>query len=81
MSNREEWQLMLRTARLYYEDYLTQQQIADELGVSRPTISRLLTQARREGIVQITIKDPFARSEEPRPRGGSLEKRRGFRLL
>jgi DNA-binding transcriptional regulator LsrR (DeoR family) len=55
---------MLRAARLYYEDYLTQQQIADELGISRPTVSRLLTQARREGIVQITIKDPFARSEE-----------------
>jgi len=64
MSNREEWQWMLRAARLYYEDYLTQQQIADELGVSRPTVSRLLTQARREGIVQITIKDPFARSED-----------------
>jgi DNA-binding transcriptional regulator LsrR (DeoR family) len=64
MSNREEWQLMLRAARLYYEDYLTQQQVADELGISRPTVSRLLTQARREGIVQITIKDPFARSEE-----------------
>jgi deoxyribonucleoside regulator len=64
MSNREEWQLMLRAARLYYEDYLTQQQIADELGVSRPTVSRLLTQARREGIVQITIKDPFGRSKE-----------------
>jgi DNA-binding transcriptional regulator LsrR (DeoR family) len=64
MSNREEWQLMLRASRLYYEDYLTQQQIAGELGVSRPTVSRLLTQARREGIVQITIKDPFARSEE-----------------
>jgi deoxyribonucleoside regulator len=64
MSNREEWQLMLRAARLYYEDYLTQQQIADELGVSRPTVSRLLTQARREGIVQITIKDPFGTSQE-----------------
>jgi len=64
MSNREEWLLMLRAARLYYEDYLTQQQIADELGVSRPTVSRLLTQARREGVVQITIRDPFARSEE-----------------
>lgn len=64
MTNCEEWQLMLRAARLYYEDYLTQQQVADELGVSRPTVSRLLTQARREGIVQITIKDPFARSEE-----------------
>jgi DNA-binding transcriptional regulator LsrR (DeoR family) len=64
MSNRQEWQLMLRAARPYYEDCLTQQQIADELGISRPTVSRLMTQARRDGIVQITIKDPFARSED-----------------
>jgi deoxyribonucleoside regulator len=60
MSNHEEWQLMLRAARLYYEDCLIQQQIADELGVSRPTVSRLLTEAKRQGIVQITIIDPFA---------------------
>jgi DNA-binding transcriptional regulator LsrR (DeoR family) len=59
-----EWQLMMRAARLYYEDYLTQQQIATELDVSRPTVSRLLTQARREGIVQITIADPLTGHEE-----------------
>lgn len=64
MNTREELQLMLRAARLYYEDSLTQQQAADELGISRPTISRLLTQARREGIVQITILDPFATFDE-----------------
>jgi DNA-binding transcriptional regulator LsrR (DeoR family) len=55
---------MLRAARLYYEDSLTQQQISAELGVSRPTVSRLLTQARRESIVQITIADPFPGHEE-----------------
>lgn len=54
---------MLRAARLYYENYLTQQQIADELGLSRPAVSRLLAQARQEGIVQITIVDPFAKHE------------------
>jgi len=64
MTKNDEWLLMLRAARLYYEDYLTQQQISNELGVSRPTVSRLLTQARREGIVQITIVDPFAGSED-----------------
>ncbi len=62
MSNSEELQLMLRIARLYYEDGLTQQEIADELGLGRPTISRLLTQARREGIVRVNIVDPFAAS-------------------
>ena len=60
----KEWQLMMRAARLYYEDYLTQQQIATELEVSRPTVSRLLTQARREGIVRITIADPLTSHEE-----------------
>lgn len=60
MSHREELNLILRAARLYYEDGLTQQQVARELEVSRPKVSRLLRQAREEGIVQITILDPFA---------------------
>jgi deoxyribonucleoside regulator len=46
---------MSQAARLYYQDDLNQRQVANELGVSRPTVSRLLTQARREGIVQISI--------------------------
>ncbi len=51
-------QVLLRAARLYYEDGLTQQRIANELGVSRPTVSRLLAQAREEGIVHVTVADP-----------------------
>ncbi len=61
---RKELQVMLQAARLYYEDGLTQQQVADELGVSRPQVSRLLTRARAESIVRITIADPFATFEE-----------------
>lgn len=64
MSIRKELQVMLRAARLYYEDGLTQQQVANELGVSRPQVSRLLTRARAEGIIRITIVDPFATFEE-----------------
>ncbi|MBC7250681.1 MAG: sugar-binding transcriptional regulator [Anaerolineae bacterium] len=60
MSHREELSLILRAARLYYEEGLTQQQVARELGISRPKVSRLLSQAREEGIVQINIVDPFA---------------------
>lgn len=63
MSSRQELRLILRAARLYYQDNLTQQQVAKELGVSRPTVSRLLAQARKEEIVQITVVDPFATFE------------------
>jgi DNA-binding transcriptional regulator LsrR (DeoR family) len=64
MSTRQELQMMLQAARFYYEDGLTQQQVADELGVSRPKVSRLLTQARAEGVVRIAIVDPFTTFEE-----------------
>ncbi|MCR4406349.1 MAG: sugar-binding transcriptional regulator [Anaerolineae bacterium] len=60
MAHREELNLILRAARLYYEDGLTQQQVARELGISRPKVSRLLSQAREEGIVRINILDPFS---------------------
>lgn len=50
---------MVHIARLYYEEGRTQEDIARECGISRPIISRLLKQARDEGIVQITIVDPF----------------------
>ena len=58
MTTRGEQQLMLQAARLYYEDNRTQEQIARALNTSRPTVSRLLQQARGEGIVQIKIVDP-----------------------
>lgn len=50
--------LMHRAARLYYVDELNQAAIAERLTVSRPTVSRLLAEARRVGIVQITVHDP-----------------------
>ncbi len=55
---------MLQAARLYYEDNHTQDEIARALKTSRPMVSRLLQQARTEGIVQIRIVDPRARHAE-----------------
>ncbi len=49
---------LVEAARLYYEHNLSQLQIAQRLGVSRPGVSRLLQQARDEGIVNIKIVDP-----------------------
>jgi deoxyribonucleoside regulator len=49
---------VIEAAKLYYQLDYSQNQIADALGVSRPTVSRLLHQAKAEGIVMIEIKDP-----------------------
>lgn len=53
--------VLVETARLYYEHSFSQQQIAKKLGVSRPGVSRLLQQARDEGIVRIEVIDPSSR--------------------
>jgi deoxyribonucleoside regulator len=58
MTQRDERRLMLQAARLYYEEDRTQDEIARHLATSRPKVSRLLSQARHEGIVQIRIVDP-----------------------
>jgi len=50
--------LMAKVADLYYLRTLTQQQIAVRLGLSRPTVSRLLTRARATGIVRIEVTQP-----------------------
>lgn len=57
-------QQLLSVARRYYEDQMSQAEIATAIGYSRPTVGRLLAQARREGIVQIQVDDPFERVSE-----------------
>ena len=55
----EKGQLSVAVARLYYEAELSQQEIANQLQISRPTVSRLLAYAKEKGYVQINISDPF----------------------
>ncbi len=50
--------VLVEAAKLYYEHQLSQLEISKKLGVSRPTVSRLLQQARNAGIVKIEITDP-----------------------
>lgn len=47
--------LVHAAASLYYLDDANQAQIAERLGTSRPTVSRLLAEARRRGIVRIEV--------------------------
>lgn len=46
---------LTQVARMYYEQNMNQSEIARALGVSRPLVSVLLSEARECGIVTITI--------------------------
>jgi deoxyribonucleoside regulator len=48
----------LRAAQLYYLQDLTMDAIASELGTSRSSISRLLSYAREQGLVEIRVVSP-----------------------
>lgn len=50
--------LLARVASLYYEKNLTQAEIARQLNISRPQVSRLLAEGRQEGVVKIIIVQP-----------------------
>jgi len=47
--------LVMKAAWLYYIDNLTQQQIAEKLGISRMKVVKHLNQAKAEGVVQFRI--------------------------
>lgn len=51
-------------ARLYYESEYSQQQIANLLKISRPTVSKLLNYAKENGYVTIQINDPADISDD-----------------
>ena len=55
---RDKDNLAINVAKLYYRSDFSQQKIAQELGVSRPSISRLLQYAKDKGYVNIQIVDP-----------------------
>lgn len=49
---------MVQVAHLYYDENLSQQEIADRLDVSRSSIAQYLQQARQRGIVRIEVVNP-----------------------
>lgn len=51
-------------ARRYYLEDQRQSDIAAELGISRPMVSRLLSEARRLGVVEITVHEPGLEEED-----------------
>ena len=59
MANEQD--ILVQVAKLYYEANMTQAEIGRRVGTSRSTVSRLLNEARENGVVQITINYPWER--------------------
>ena len=59
-SNGDRTELHVRVAWYYYKAEMTQEEIANRLGLSRARIIKLLDQCRREGIVSFHVNSPFA---------------------
>jgi deoxyribonucleoside regulator len=57
----ERVELLAQVANLYFEHGRNQNEIADQLQISRSSVSRLLAEARELGIVEIRINFPLAR--------------------
>ena len=77
-SDHEKRRRLAYVARRYYLDDQKQSDIAAELGISRPMVSRLLTEARQLGVVEITVHDPEVKAASllERLRAGRSEERR-----
>jgi deoxyribonucleoside regulator len=71
-------QTLVRVSRLYYELGETQEAIAALVGVTRPQVSRLLKEARAQGVVEIRIVD---RTEAESPAAVELQRRFGLRAV
>ena len=56
--------LLARVASLYYDYGKTQQEIAEEIGVTRSAVSRFLSEAREKGVVEIIVHTPWDTSPE-----------------
>ena len=46
---------VMRAAEMYYIEQMTMDAIAETLGVSRATVSRMISEARTSGLVEITV--------------------------
>lgn len=54
----DELRMIARVARMYYEWDLRQSEIANQLGLSQATVSRLLNRSIKEGIIRISVNLP-----------------------
>jgi DNA-binding transcriptional regulator LsrR (DeoR family) len=63
-TNTQRLEHLAHVASLYYDQNKTQQEIAKEIGVTRSAVSRLLSEARAQGLVEIIVHYPYRTSPE-----------------
>ena len=52
--------LVIKICKLFYEDNMSQKDISDILGISKPQICRMLNYAKKNHIVEFTINNPYS---------------------
>lgn len=60
----EKIRMLAKICRMYYDENMTQQEIAKSVGMSRSGVSRALTLAREDGIVKINIIDDYSEEQQ-----------------
>ena len=55
---------LIKAARMYFLDGRSQDDVARELGTSRSNVSRMLSAARAQGIVEIRVHDQISREKD-----------------
>jgi deoxyribonucleoside regulator len=63
MAYSDNFRMLTKVARMYYDEGATQAEIAEVFGVSRSLISKYLIMARESGIVKIIINEDFDNPE------------------
>jgi len=76
LSDGERLEVLANVAQMYYVQGLNQTVIAKKMGVDRSTVSRMLTEARRQKIVEIRINHPISTHSELEKR---LEEKYGLK--
>lgn len=59
MLSTEEIQAIVLAANMYYKDHLNQQEIANRLSTTRQSVSKMLRNAEKYGIVEFRIRNPL----------------------
>lgn len=52
--------LVIKICKLFYEDNMSQKDISNTLGISKPQVCRMLNYAKKNHIVEFTINNPYS---------------------
>jgi DNA-binding transcriptional regulator LsrR (DeoR family) len=63
MSDVSEMTKLVEVSKMYYENNMTQAEIARKIQVSRPLVSKMLSRAKELGIVKIEIRSLFSSND------------------